>query len=684
MKHQSNGTHKPILFVRSPQLEQMRNPLYSKWNQELASKEIDADSEINLAELVDFSLMNEVFASYLEVIGLPVAIIDFNGKVLASSNWQRLCMEFHRVNPGTLARCLESDTSLARQMQEDKNYAIYRCQNGLTDCASPIVVEGKHIANLFIGQFFLKPPKPEEFEAQCAEFGFDHDSYFKALAEVPIVEEEKVPAILSMLVGFATLLAKQSIAEHRARIAYEDVERQVVERTNVLEETKERLEAAASAGIIGIWDWDVVNNKLIWDSVMYQLYGIREEDFGGAYEAWSATVHPADKAYTEGEIQAALRGEREYAPEFRVIWPDGSIHHLKAVSHTTFDKQGKPLRMIGVNYDLTEQKHIQSELNNLAFYDRLTNLPNRRLLDDRLDQSIARAQRDHHKIALLFIDLDKFKPVNDTHGHEVGDMLLKKVAERIQKCLRASDTVARIGGDEFVVLLQIADTVAEAVKVAEKIRAYLEQPFAMDEGQVLDISSSIGAVIYPDHADNARELLRFGDEAMYKAKKQGRNKVVVFELRALGETPFLLDGDSIIRLNWKPSFACGEPSIDQEHQDLLNSANALLDLAVHRQTLPKQFNQAFDTLLEHVVQHFADEEAILRAHNYKDLSEHVKLHKMLLKRASELRQESMTSGLPIGKLVEFLVTEVVGSHMLKEDKKFFGLFSQANGKIMGE
>jgi len=130
----------------------------------------------------------------------------------------------------------------------------------------------------------------------------------------------------------------------------------------LLQESKERLEAAAHAGIIGIWDWDVVSNKLVWDRVMYQLYGIHEEDFGGAYEAWSSTIHPEDKAYTEGEIQAALRGEREYAPEFRVIWSDASIHYLKAASHTTFDEHGKPLRMVGVNYDLTAQKKVEEAL----------------------------------------------------------------------------------------------------------------------------------------------------------------------------------------------------------------------------------------------------------------------------------------------------------------------------------
>lgn len=129
-----------------------------------------------------------------------------------------------------------------------------------------------------------------------------------------------------------------------------------------LMEAKERLEAAASAGIIGIWEWDVVNDHLVWDKMMYQLYGINEEDFSGAYDAWSKSIHPEDKEMAENEVAAALRGEREYAPEFRIIWPDGSIHHLKAMSHTTFNEQGEPLEMIGINYDLTEQKRTEFAL----------------------------------------------------------------------------------------------------------------------------------------------------------------------------------------------------------------------------------------------------------------------------------------------------------------------------------
>ncbi len=136
----------------------------------------------------------------------------------------------------------------------------------------------------------------------------------------------------------------------------------VLDDVSALMARNEYLEAANAAGIVGVWDWDVPANVLSWDPVMYRLYGRDPGDFGGAYQAWADAVHPDDRAYAEGEIQAALRGERQYAPRFRVIWPDGSVHHLQAVSHTTYDREGKPLRMLGVNYDLTEQVRITQEL----------------------------------------------------------------------------------------------------------------------------------------------------------------------------------------------------------------------------------------------------------------------------------------------------------------------------------
>ncbi len=156
----------------------------------------------------------------------------------------------------------------------------------------------------------------------------------------PIVEDGKVMRVVGNLMD----ITDRRQAEEALRIS------------------SERLQLATHAAQIGVWDWDVVNNELLWDESMYKLYGVRREDFGGAYDAWACAIHPADRAYAEGEIQAALRGEHEYAPEFRIVRPDGSIRYLKAESKTIYDRDGKPLRMIGTNIDITERKQAEEAL----------------------------------------------------------------------------------------------------------------------------------------------------------------------------------------------------------------------------------------------------------------------------------------------------------------------------------
>ena len=542
-----------------------------------------------------------------------------------------------------------------------------------------------------------------------------------------------------------------------------------------LQKSQERLKAAASAGIVGVWDWDVPNNRLEWDHVMYQLYGLQEGDFAGAYEAWAQAIHPEDRAMAEGEIQAGLRGERDYAPEFRVIWPDNSVHFIKAASRTTFDDHGMPLRMIGINYELTAQKKIehalkreseknfallrnasdglhildtegniieasdsfctmlgytrdetigmnvskweskfigteltkfvhnlfkqndrnqfetihrrkegstievevstfplelegkhvlfcssrdvserkiadkairhymkaietahdgywifdskgvilevnqayadisgytvdelrgmricQIDLNDcseelvkarldyiikqgnalfetvhrhkdghaidievsisyvteteqyvafkrditarkaaekriehLAFYDPLTHLPNRRLLMDRLQQTLSSNVRTGKLGALIFIDLDNFKTLNDTLGHDVGDLLLQKVAERLTTCVREGDTVSRLGGDEFIVMLDdLSEIELEAATqtetVAQKIIYTLNHPYQLDSRSYVS-TPSIGATLFGKKKQGIEDILKQADIAMYQAKNAGRNTIRFFD-----------------------------------------------------------------------------------------------------------------------------------------------------------
>jgi diguanylate cyclase (GGDEF)-like protein len=539
MNDSSHRGGKSILFVRNPQLDQMQDPLHTSWNKELIARETLPDSEINLAQLVDFSQLNEVFANYLEVIGLPVAIIDFSGHVLASSNWQRLCMEFHRVNQGTLMRCLESDTTLSRQMKEGRDYAIYRCRNGLTDCAAPIVIEGQHIANLFIGQFFLKHPDLKEFEARCAEFGFEHDAYFRALAEVPIVEERKIPHILKMLVGFANQIAKQSLAEHRAKAAYESVEKQVVERTKQLVEKELKYRHL----------FENMNNCV----AVYNAVDDGEDfvfvDFNHAAELLEkkSRQEVVGKRLTE-----CFPGIKEFGllTVLQRVWKTGQSEHFPISSyrdnHISGWRDNRIYRLpsgevVAIYEDVTAQKQAEEEIYNLAYFDPLTQLPNRRLLSDRLSQAMAASKRSGCYGAAMFLDLDNFKPLNDKHGHDVGDLLLIEVAKRLKDCVREMDTVARFGGDEFVVMLNELDadkteSSTQARIVAEKILNTLSEPYLLtikndnltDTTIEHHCTASIGVTLFIHHDEHQIDVLKLADAAMYQAKDAGRNSIYFY------------------------------------------------------------------------------------------------------------------------------------------------------------
>ncbi len=332
--------------------------------------------------------------------------------------------------------------------------------------------------------------------------------------------------------------------------------------------------------------------------------------------------------------------------------------------------------------NISERVQMQNQVRELAFYDPLTGLPNRRLVLDRLSQQMLRARRAQSRLALLFIDLDHFKLVNDALGHTVGDWLLQTVAQRIQRCVRASDTPARIGGDEFVVVLPDLQDPQSAVAVAEKIRRELEQAFLPPQGTALHISASIGVVIYPDHAQNEKDLLRLGDEAMYQAKKESRNAVVLCEVTALRHTGDLAGGAprSFVHLRWKAAFASGHALIDLEHQTLFALTNALLDQTALREASPLAFELAFQALLVHTRQHFAHEEALLQSLGFSDAAMHAAQHQALLARADVLHrslQDSDGDSSAEIELIQFLVSDLAAGHMLRADREFFELLKPA-------
>jgi len=351
------------------------------------------------------------------------------------------------------------------------------------------------------------------------------------------------------------------------------------------------------------------------------------------------------------------------------------------------DRQGNISGLIGAILDITERKSAENEIQHLAFYDPLTHLPNRRLLNDRLGQTMAANKRSGRYGALLFLDLDNFKPLNDKHGHGVGDLLLVEVARRIGSCVREVDTVSRFGGDEFVVLLgelevDKAASTAQAEIVAEKIRIALAAPYKLiisENGNTKGTvehhcTSSIGVEVFLNPEASPEDIIQRADMAMYQAKDDGRNLIRFFDAQGSGDVRKVNHG-TMLRLNWHNSYNSGEPTIDQEHHKLFDLANIVIASAFTHNKKSKQLDSAIENLIAHVVHHFADEEDILARHHYADLDAHTRAHKVLIEHALQLRDSAAAGNVTIGELVSFLADEIVAQHMLKMDREYYPLFN---------
>lgn len=280
----------------------------------------------------------------------------------------------------------------------------------------------------------------------------------------------------------------------------------------------------------GVWDWDINNDKAHFSSRYKEMFGFNEEEINNSIKEWNNRVHPDDAASLDQAVNNYLSGKAEkYIHEHRIICKDKSIKWVMSRGMIVKrDKDGKPLRMVGTHTDITARKLLETRLENLAHFDSLSNVPNRTLFNDRLKLALSYAKRERKMLGVMFIDLDLFKEINDLYGHEIGDIVLKKVSRQLVSCVRESDTVARMGGDEFVILLPIIDDIQDAILVASKIVDAVAQPIKVAKTH-LHITCSIGIAIYPEHGKDEKLLVINADMAMYHAKKSGKNQAKLFE-----------------------------------------------------------------------------------------------------------------------------------------------------------
>ena len=357
--------------------------------------------------------------------------------------------------------------------------------------------------------------------------------YIAGRAILPIIvlggmkDEEK--ALAAVREGAQDYLLKNQLdGELLARSIRYAVERK--RSAEALRKSEERYALAVRATNDGIWDWDLKSNAVYFSPRWLSILGMEESGSSQTSETWFDRVHPGDIGRLRREISQHLKGKTSsFQSEHRMRHQSGKYLWVLSRGIVLQDSEGSAYRMTGSLSDITERKQLEEQLLHDAVHDALTGLPNRTLFSDRLAGAIARSQRrENYLFSVLFLDLDRFKTINDSLGHLMGDQLLKELSRRLAALVRNGDTVARLGGDEFAILLEDFDKPEDASVVADRILHELQVPFDLN-GREVFASASIGLAHGSSKYERAEDLLRDSDTAMSHAKSEGGAQCVIFD-----------------------------------------------------------------------------------------------------------------------------------------------------------
>jgi len=301
---------------------------------------------------------------------------------------------------------------------------------------------------------------------------------------------------------------------------------------------------------LGSWEWNVENDRMRWSDAVYEIFNVDPQELDKTYQAFLNYIHPLDKELVSSAMEQALASNKPYSIDHQILLPDGRERFVHSEAEIISDRNGKPVRVAGIMQDITERKEAEKQIRNLAYYDSLTGLPNRILFKENLEHALAHAARKKSKVATLFLDLDRFKWINDTMGHSVGDKLLQQFAARLTKSVRKSDrithdnlsqpfySIARLGGDEFTIILDDINRTQDAAIVARRIIEESSKPFNL-EGHEVFVTASIGISIFPDDGRDIVTLIKYADTAMYHAKDLGKNNFQFYS-RSMTDNAFEL------------------------------------------------------------------------------------------------------------------------------------------------
>jgi len=448
-----------------------------------------------------------------------------------------------RIGFGDAKRMLHQSQKLieAASRQPSEVIFVYSCAarryfigNEIEAEVSPLQAIAPVCGFFTYGEFFTQD-KNELFNQTMTIVSLSESNKSKTIAQTPKITSKIIKSnYLSTLVHLINVTSLE-LQEYTEALEQSYAHNEML---------KERLELALLGSHDGVWDWNIAEHSLYFSPRWKEMIGYRDDEFANELSNFEDHVHHDDLERVREYINKNLYAKTENCETiYRLRHKAGHWVWVLVRGKTLFDEKNHPVRMIGTMTDITEQKKAEAlllkrkkALHQQAYYDTLTRLPNRSLFMDRLEHALIKAKRSGNKVALFFIDLDKFKHINDSYGHLLGDTVLKIVAKRLSSSIREGDTLARLSGDEFALIAEEISDEKQLASLAQKLLELIEEPICVDELQ-LSLSLSIGISIYPDDASQALKLLEYADTAMYTAKENGRN---TFEFYALEMTTYAL------------------------------------------------------------------------------------------------------------------------------------------------
>jgi len=462
----------------------------------------------------DLAVLNEIMVEATALVqdsGQIIAHRQAGNVAEATALFEAIVPKF-RVFEGKLNEVAEGERAEASKLREEADQAGARALWILMIAGSLGAVLGLGAA-IVIARSIIRPLSRVESAAMAVAGG-----------DLQARSPESGPDEFVRLGSSINRMTESLLDASKRRELEEDRERAYVQ----LRESQRLLLESQSVAQVGSYVLDVPAG--VWESspVLDGIFGI-DEGFERSVESWLTLVHPDDRQMM-GDYFAhdVLEEHGRFDKEYKILSNDDATERwVLGLGILEFDAEGQPLRMVGTIQDITERKRAEETIRQLAYHDGLTGLPNRTLFEDRVTVALAQAQRKEGFVAVMFLDLDRFKIVNDTVGHTFGDQLLREVADTLSNLVREGDTVARMGGDEFTLLLPEVIEASEAVEIAERILETLRQPWKIN-GREYRVTTSIGIALNPSDGETAQSLLRNADTAMYRAKEQGRDNYQLY------------------------------------------------------------------------------------------------------------------------------------------------------------